>query len=638
MEYLLIFSVLIISGAIIYFLYNKFKIPVDKKEDAMQKREKSTGEDLGGEYKALDDDQKNEILDFKDKCKNYGLNVSVKNIVKYSKRNNDLDRLFNMLLICQSSEYDLNFDNLIKVFDEGLDIEEFVEVYIDLSNSGVNVPIASYLIHLKKGNKGRAFADILIKSKKSNIDLVCNDLIKYGLTDAEGEKILFALIRAKKANIYITDAERLKLNLTIEKDYMLSYRISKNLLFELHRANKNIDRIVNAMIRSHESDVQLNLEALDIYTLNDDDFEALVNNLIKAKRAGVYIEQEDLLHQNVSGNAISKLVNATISARKNDLGIEFSEIMEYHLLTGGDVLNYISALALVKSNKMDIPKEYFVGMTSPKNDLVDLVNALKFISQFPDAGFTKGDIEGHFKKKGKVIGLIKTVFNAKAEGINLSFGLASEIECSDAHNLHQILAMTVEPLVLEVEPAQTIITKDGIQVTPKIFVTWKARIDKIFGGFKEDVTFPRINEALIHEIENYKNHVEVLENLTNISKKVLKKLKGLIEIPEHATEKEIEEINAKNLKEAEIDENSAYEILEITIYDLIIGKDIKTELKLEEEKTIAHIHELHAHAHMLQAEVDLRQAMIDAYKSGDIPNFNELHKDTLLKDKKEGGH
>jgi len=637
MEYLLAILIIIILVLVAKLLYDKFKFPTDAPAEALRNKEKSVGEDLSfKEYHDLQNEDKHEVLNYKLKCIKYGLPITVKNVIKYYKRSQDFDKLFNIMLICQSSEFDLPFDNLFKVYDENFDVEEFVEVYIDLTNSGINVPVASYLIHLKKGNKGRQFADALIKSKKSGIDLYSNDIIKHNLIDANIESILFALIRAKKGNVYISEEDRLKLNLSLPQDYMLSYKISKNILFELHAANKNIDRIVNATIRAHESDVQLHLEALDIYTLNDDDFESLVNNLIKAKKAGVYIEQEDLLHQNVSGNAISKLVNATIIARKNSLGVEFSELMDYHLLTGGDVLNLVNALVVARNNNMvDITKEYLTTLTSPKNDLVDLVNALKFIAQFPDFKVTKSDIEGHFKKKGKVIDLIKTVFNSQVQGINLTFGLASEIACSETYNIHQILSMVIDPLVMEVEPAQTIITKEGIQVTPKIYVTWKARIDKVFGGFKEDVIFPRINEALIHEIEKYKNHLEVLENLTLIAKRIFRKIKGIIEIPENATEKEIEEINTQNLKELEIDENSAYEILEITIFDLVIGKDIKTELKLEEEKTIAHIHELHAHANILAAEVNLRQAMIEAYKGGQIPNFNELHKDNIFKERKE---
>ncbi len=630
--------ILLLVAFSVFIVYKYSKIP--KEKDEIKIKEKSTKETAFSDaYKALTEEKKHEVLDFKLKCAKFGLTASVSNIVAYVTKVNDLDKLFNILLICKTSEFDLSFDNLLKVNNEGFNIDEYVEVSIDLNNSGLAVPVSSYLIHLKKGNSGRKFADILIKSLKSGVDLVCNDIIKHSLKDDEAERILFSLIRAKKANIYLSEEERLKLNLSLSKDYMLSYRISKNILFELHKAGKNVDKIVNVMIRSHESDVELHLQALDIYTLKDDDFEALVNNLIKAKKAGVYIEQEDLLHQNISGNAIGKLVNATIIARKNDLNMEFSELMDYHLLTGGDVLNYINALVVIKKNSLDLNKDYLVSMTTSSNDLIDLVNSLKFIRDFPDAGFQRAEIEKHFKKKGKVLDLIKTVFNANAGGIKLSFGLASEIECSKELDLIKMLRMTVEPLMIEVEPPQMIITKEGIQVTPRVFVTWKARIDKIFSGFKEDVIFQRINESLIYEIENCKNHLEVLEKLTLISKRILKKIKGQLEIPENCSDKDKETILASNLKEAEIDDNSAYELLEISIFDLKIGKDIKTELKLEEEKTIAHIHELHAHANMIEAEVNLRQAMVEAYVSGEIPNFNELHKDTILREKKDNsGH
>ncbi len=627
--YLVIIIAIVATVIIVYY--------ISKTPKALRGKERQINENpFIKEYRELEnDEQKEAVLNFKLKCQKNDLgNISLKNIIAYYKKVKDFDILFANLLKSKASEFNLNFGDLFKIHEEKFDINEFVEVYIDFANCGLTVPLSNYIIHLQKGCNGRKFADSLIKSKKAGVELDSNDIIKNNLDDLQAEKIVHALIRAKKANIFLTEDERLNLNLTLESDFKESFKITKSKVLELHKAGKDIDIVVNAMIRAHDAGIEIFLDALDIYTLNDKDFEALINNLKKAKKAGIIIDQEDLLHQNISGNDISKLVNAMLIVKKNSLDIEFSELIEYHIMTAGDILKFVSAQVVAKINNLELSKQYFIDMTVPNGDLIDLVNSIRIIKKFSQFNIHREDVEKHYKKKGKVFQVIKLTIESQAQGLNLTFDTACEIDASEAYKLEQVIEMALHPLTLEVEPSQTVVTKEGIQITPKIRITWKAKIDAL-GGYKEDVVFSRISDALINEIETYKNHNDVLENLTVIAKNVFNKIKGKIEIPKDAdkiTAKKIEEINKI---EAEIDENSAYDILDLTIYDIEIGKDIKVDIEAELFKIKNHHDELHAQIKMLEAEAELRLAMAEAYKNGEIPNFNEMHKDNMLKEKKK---
>lgn len=636
LETILIIFSLIIIGIGAYFFYYFYKTP----KPTRQKERKIDEFLFTKEYIELKKENKHEpILEFKIKCQNHDIDFSIGEIIAAKSENLDFDTLFQILLKCKISDYRLKLDDLLKVHQSGLDKFEYIEIFIDLANSGINLPLSNYIEFAKKGFNARKYANAIIKSKTAEIDVNPNDIIKNNLDDVQAEKFVYALIRAKKANIFISEEDRLNLNLTIESDYRQSFKITKSKLLELHKAGKNIDIIVNAMIRAHESGVNVLPEALDIHNITDKEFETLVNNLIKAHKNGIYIDQEDLLHQNISGNDINKLVMAMLIVKKHNLELEFSELMDYHLLTSGDVLTFVNSIIVANNNDLGINKQYLIDMTVHGGDLIDLVNSVKILDKYKQFNIKRKDVEKHFKKKGRVFEVIKYTIHSQAQGLNLSFDLACEYDLIDGYKLIDLIQMALNPLTLDVDPPQTIVTKSGIQVTPKLRITWRAKIELLFTGHKEDVIFSRINEALITEIEQYNDHNDVLNNLTTIAGNVLKRIKGKIEIPKGASKELTKEIKDKNEIEQDIDANSAYDLIDLTIYDVEIGKDIKNDIEEKIHKLKNHHDELHAQIKMLEAEAELKISMAEAYKKGEIPNFNEIHKENIFKEKKKNpGH
>ncbi|MBO7141593.1 MAG: hypothetical protein J6V76_00565, partial [Bacteroidales bacterium] len=71
----------------------------------------------------------------------------------------------------------------------------------------------------------------------------------------------------------------------------------------------------------------------------------------------------------------------------------------------------------------------------------------------------------------------------------------------------------------------------------------------------------------------------------------------------------------------------------VNIYDLEIGKNIKSELELRQAEIDSRKRIIKAEADRAKAEADLRIAMVQQYKDGSKPNFNELHKANLLNEK-----
>jgi uncharacterized protein YqfA (UPF0365 family) len=121
------------------------------------------------------------------------------------------------------------------------------------------------------------------------------------------------------------------------------------------------------------------------------------------------------------------------------------------------------------------------------------------------------------------------------------------------------------------------------------------------------------------------DYEEIMKTLPQISQNVLNRINE---------EDKQKEIKTKYVREKELNEISRYELLDVNIYDLVIGQNVKAELELRQAQIESEMRRLKAEADRAKAEADIRIAMVQQYKEGTKPNFNELHKANLLEDKK----
>lgn len=219
------------------------------------------------------------------------------------------------------------------------------------------------------------------------------------------------------------------------------------------------------------------------------------------------------------------------------------------------------------------------------------------------------------------------VIRAQRElGLKMNFGIAGKIEEGNEYTLKSAIAWAQNPQVLEVEPCVTCVCKNGVQITPKVNITVRGRMEQIFWGYKLDVLFKRINEAIIFEFESAASHDDVLGSLPKISSNVLKRIND---------EESMQEIKTGEVSETDINKHCSYILLDVNIYDIKIGQNVKAELDLRQAQIDSEMRRLKAEADRAKAEADIRRAMVEQFNNGIRPNFNELHKADLLAESRE---
>jgi uncharacterized protein YqfA (UPF0365 family) len=206
-----------------------------------------------------------------------------------------------------------------------------------------------------------------------------------------------------------------------------------------------------------------------------------------------------------------------------------------------------------------------------------------------------------------------------------------------------VVKWAVHPQIIKIDPI-TVITKDGFEIKLWVNVMVRGRVEQYFRGSREEVLTSRVNEAVVKEIELKNSYREVLESLNEIAEKLFKRLTVRMKAEEFP-ELDAEEIQLSNEKEAKLNEGSAFEILDINIPNIEMGKDALAQIKKEmadlekilaktesdKRKSTAIAQELEAKAKLIEAEAELQRGMAHAFKEGKM-DTKEYHKKKIFED------
>ena len=526
-------------------------------------------------------------------------------------------------------------------------LEPFARAWVDQKNADLQIDFETAKEFVSKGRDFPLFVNLDIMAKRSEIEIdeknIINDIDDNGL-----KIIIYSLIRAKYEGIYMSEEESCKINKANVLEYNDTFKITVELLKSLYVLKRDVNRFTNTMIKAHTAGVKINFSMTDLYSLSDDQFDILVSNIIKASDKGISIDQKDLIRQNIQGNDIAQLVKALIKANEFGLDLTPDELMNYMNNTHCDVVKFVKAYNFAVKHNLPseegtpLSKDHLVEYSRPNADLFDYVQGLQKAIDIKamvvearksggsdglvtDLGITYPNLKRHFMKFGSVLGAIGATIDAYQQGLQMSFPLASAICASEEFDLDSAIYWAQTPEVMTVKPEITCLSKDGVQVTPKINVTVRGKLELIFAGYDLDVLFKRINEAVTMEFGLASDYEQIMKTLPQISQNVLNRINE---------EDKQKEIKTKYVREKELNEISRYELLDVNIYDLVIGQNVKAELEFRQAQIDSEIRRLKAEADRAKAEADIRIAMVQQYKDGTKPNFNELHKANLLDDKR----
>lgn len=546
--------------------------------------------------------------------------------------------MVNVLIRAKRAGVRITINELEKFEISGGDVEQLVTALKIVKNASIDISRDVLETHSLYGGNIETFVEIMLRSKKANLQLNLQELVEENLTDEAMKQVVDVLIRAKKSELYISEAEYSELKKG-EDGKVMDLRISQKSILEHYRAKIDIEKYVNAMIRAKKAGIDIDKEALNIHYLTDGDMEKLVKTMIQAERAGIEISQTDLVKNNLEGRDVGNIIKYIIRAKQAGIEITADELIEFNRIDG-DVDDFVNALIMSKKFKLGIGKKELLDHHLAGAKIMDYVKCREILNNTPDLNITIDTINSHYLKGGNILKTLNAILYARKNNVSISVGTAFALDLLKKDDIFEIVKWAVNPQVFDVEPYAKVVTKDGIQITLKTRVTVRGIADLFMRGSREKLLFSRINEATAEEIPKYESYKEVLKSLNTIADHVFGKLTASAKaMPIEGLNKfEVEEFYTKlNEKEAKLNQSSAYEVLDIKIYDIIVGEDTLAEYKLRaarHNKEIADIHaqEHSAHAHgqevdakirLINAKAKVQEGMAEAFKNGgmDFKNY-----------------
>ena len=249
---------------------------------------------------------------------------------------------------------------------------------------------------------------------------------------------------------------------------------------------------------------------------------------------------------------------------------------------------------------------------------------------------TRNELETHYLAGGNVPKVVSALIAADRADIDLTFPQAAAIDLA-GRDILDAVRTSVNPKVIDCPDGSkgnrkiSAVAGDGIELLASARVTVRANLASLVGGATEETIIARVQEGILTTIGSANNHFRVLENPDMISRQVLDK--GL-------------------------DANTAFEILSIDIADIDVGRNIRSQLqidqaeadkrvaqaKAEERKAmaIAQEREMVAHtqenrAKVVAAEAEIPLAIAEAFRSGnlgvmDFYKLKNIQADTAMRD------
>ncbi len=559
------------------------------------------------------------------------LDLPYKKIWQLHQRNIPIVDFVNNLEKAQKSNIDLEFEELMEFFQfYGEKINGYVDHLIAFTDTGIKLPREIVTEHFLSGGDIGKLNEIKHVAYKAGLDIDWPQIVMSGIPSEDLRAFIDALIRAQKAEIYHSKDQLAVMDPSM-RDQIEDTIITQQSLMAHYRARIDVSKYVDAMIRAKRAGVEITKEALDLHYLTDGDMMKLVTNMIKIKKSGVDIDQTTLMQQRLVGGQMEQLVDALIKAKTANLhDLTIHDLIDYHLV-GGNVKDFVSALDVIENSGLDISKDEITKHALSNGNIVSYSKALAKVKK-NNLEISKEKLETASINGLDINDIVSTVVETKGTEYEMNFGFAMALS-SQGKKSSDIINWAIKPQVMKVEPPAAVVAQNGIQVIPHVTVTIRGKIKNYFSESREDVIFDRVKEALITEMETFGTHEDILHNLEWISKRVLYQLQGKMELPrnKYKPQKQIEEdIKTNNAKEIRLNSESAYEILDISIYDIEIGKDIYKELreretefarlmsKKESEKriSIARAEEEEAKARVIKARAKLHEGMAKAFEQG----------------------
>ena len=227
-------------------------------------------------------------------------------------------------------------------------------------------------------------------------------------------------------------------------------------------------------------------------------------------------------------------------------------------------------------------------------------------------------LEAQYLAGGDVLRTTLALIAAQRAGIPLDWNTAAAIDLA-GRDILDAVKVSVNPRVIDCpdnskggRPTLDGVARDGIQLKVRVRVTGKTNVAQLVGGATEATIIARVGEGIVSAIGSCETYLQALADPLLITRQVV--LKGL-------------------------DAESAFSIISIDIADITVGKNIGSQLQIDQAEAdiriavaaaetrraaaVARHQEMIALTRENEAEVELAQAQIPqematAYRNGNL--------------------
>ncbi|MBN2755983.1 MAG: flotillin-like FloA family protein [Bacteroidales bacterium] len=529
--------------------------------------------------------------------------------------------------------------------------ENAAKALIKAHQSGLKISLDELEVYFGMNGDVEKTVDILLKTRYLGFNISLDDLEKFNVAGGDIENTLINLINAKKAGLKIELEDLEKYHLlggnieqvvkSLIKAHQEGMQISIVDLSEYLSQGGDVEVLVNALIKLKQENIDIKINELSEYNASGGNVHQVVLDIIKAHQSGIKLSMLQLKSFRAQGGDVEKLINVLLKSHNNELDLNITDLEKLARI-GADIENAFSAFKLAKRSNIGIEKEELLELQNAGGDILTYVKAIS-ISKRLKIEIQKEQLEADVVEGRDVLKVIFAIIYARKEGIVLSYNKAIRFD-KENHDVAEVVQWAINPQVINIQPI-TIISQDAVTLKLNVNVTVKGIIDQYLRGSRNEVLNDRINEAAVKEVSRLKSYQEVLESLNAIAERILNRLSGKIESDEFP-EMDADEINEINKKEIKLNSGSAYEIIDVNIPNIEIGKDAYSEIRKEKaeiEKIVAKTEsdrrrataiaqELEAKAKLIESEAELQKGMAHAFKNGNM-NTKEYYKRKIFEDK-----
>lgn len=344
-------------------------------------------------------------------------------------------------------------------------------------------------------------------------------LYKYTFSDEAKRSLTTFFVEIQKQNIPIT---------------------FENLQDLFHQKN-NIKKIIDAFGVAQKSKTKI--EAQQILTLNHkkNDTVEIITIFIQLNENGQKIslaELEKLYQKNIN---LQQFATGWQKLNQTEKDITLNDLKQYNLAAIN--LNEVADRLMVLKNInkfINIKEILLYGFDL--NKLENIIRAIRINKTF-NFKISANTLITHMLDGGnpeQVIGAKKMASQAK---LDLSFSTAAAIDLAGLSPLDAVKE-AIRPKVVDIVPLRAV-THENEEIALEAKISLRVKLDKYLLGTNMDIAKAKVTESIISQAGQYKNFIQVISHLSQISDQCIKHIKA----------------------DKDFINNSGYELLTISIID-----------------------------------------------------------------------